>query len=80
AAEAGVFFSEVCTVALSSKSAFLCRQIGMRLISQYQHRREDEVGDVFHLDGPQIADVRLVATNRRLAEMYRKRFAVDRRN
>lgn len=77
AAEAGIFFSEVCTVAFSAKSAFLCRQIGMRLINNYRYRREDEIGEVFYLEGSQIPDARLVASNRRLADMYRKRFAVE---
>lgn len=75
AADAGVFFSEVCTVAFSSKSAFLCRQIGMRSVNDYRYRREEEFGEVFYLEGAQIPDVRLVANNRRLADMYRRRFS-----
>ena len=78
AAEAGVFFSEVCTVAFSSKSAFLCRQIGMCSIADYRYCREEEVGEVFYLEGSQIADAGLIASNRRLADLYRKRFAVER--
>ena len=77
AAEAGVFFSDICTVAFSPKSAFLCQQVGMRRIGSYQYRRENEIGEVFYLAGSQIAEVRLVTSHRRLAEMYRKRFAVD---
>lgn len=80
AAELGVFFSEICAVAFSSKSAFLCRQIGMQSIGQYQYRREDEIGEVFFLEGAQVPETRLAAGNRRLAELYRKRFLFHSKN
>jgi len=79
AAEAGVFFSKVCTVAFSCKSAYLCRQIGMRTISRYRHCRNGDVGEVFYLEGSEIADTGLAANNHRLANLYRKRFAVESR-
>jgi len=73
-AEADVYFSEMAAVAFSAKSAYLCRELGMRSLGAWPHRRNDEIGEIFHIEGQEIATARLIRRDSALAERYRQRF------
>ncbi len=73
-AKEGVFFSEVSVVAFSAKSAYLCRELGMRSLGNCHYRTGNEIGEIFHIEGPDIATARMVRTDRALANRYSQRF------
>lgn len=74
AAQSGLFFSEVCAIAFSLQGLHLCRDCGMKRIGHHTSVAEDELAEIYHMDGRDIPRVGFLGKNANLSRLYRERF------